>query len=83
MSDRTVIATLPKNSHEDLVVALDEFRGNRLLDLRLFAQMDGADEKAPTKRGISINIRKLPALIEALHDAEAEAKRRGLLDGRG
>jgi len=75
----TVIATIPKNKTENVVVSLSEFNGHHLLDVRVFAAFVQGDEPKPTKKGISIAIGRLPALIDALRDAEAEARRRGLL----
>ncbi len=79
MDNSTLIATIPKNKTQNLVVSLSEFNGHHLLDVRVFAAFVQGDEPKPTKKGISIAIGRLLALIEALRDAEAEARRRGLL----
>jgi hypothetical protein len=80
-----VIGTISKNTLEEIRVSLDEFRGVALLDVRIFADFTGADHdnKRPTKKGISLKIAKLPELLQALREAEAEAIRRGLLRKEG
>jgi len=79
-SEPTVIATLPKNRRETIRVALEAYRGIELVDVRVMAALDDdTGLTVPTKKGISLRVEQLPALIEALQDAEAEARRRGLL----
>ena len=76
-----IIATIEKNSREDVRIALDEFHGAQLIDVRTFADFTsgGPDDRKPTKKGVSLNVAKLPALIAALERARDEAERRGLL----
>lgn len=77
-----LIATVPKNAKEVLQVAIREFKGYDLLDLRVFVDVD-EEEPRPTQKGISLRVTRMPALIEALKKAQAEAERRGLLpEGR-
>ena len=81
MSDTaTIIGTIRKNAKEEIRVALDEYRGVQLCDLRVFASFDDGDaERKPTKKGIAFRVEQLPALIDALNDAAVEARRRGLI----
>jgi len=81
MTDGTLIATLPKNTREEIRIELSEFSGHDLISIRAWAdRRDGADgERIPTKAGIAAKVALLPKLIEALRDAQAEAERRGLL----
>jgi len=74
------IAIVEKNSREDVRIAIDEFRGTQIVDVRVFANFNGdAEERSPTKKGVSLKVERLPALIEALGQAKEEAVRRGLL----
>ena len=78
------IATIVKNQREEVRVSLDEFKGHRLVDIRVFTDPYTGDERVATKKGISLAVGKLPALIAALRDAEREARAAGLLaDGAG
>jgi hypothetical protein len=77
-----VVARLPKNKRESVVVALGEFMGTQLVHVRQHYK-DETGEDRPTAKGICINIDKLPELRAALQAAEVEAGRRGLLPCRG
>jgi Transcriptional Coactivator p15 (PC4) len=80
MTDSLIIATHEKNTLEEVRVALDEFHGVDLVDIRVFADFTGTHaEKRATKKGISLKVGKLPKLILALEKARAEAEQRGLL----
>ena len=73
MNNAVTIAIVQKNKHEE-IHDLD------LFDCRVFA-IDG-DEPTPTKKGITAHVNTLPALIEALQQAEAEARRLGQITDR-
>ena len=73
------IATIRKNAAEEVRVSLDEFKGHNLISLRVWCDPYAGDERVPTKRGLSVSVRLLPELIEALQRAEAEARAAGLL----
>lgn len=79
MTDVTIIATISKNSQESVVVSLAKFNDIDLVDIRVNATFGDSEEPRPTKKGVSLKVAKLPALIHALEDAQAEARRRGLL----
>jgi hypothetical protein len=82
MSEPQLIAIIRKNSLEEIRVCLSEYNGVDLIDLRIFGDFTGSrDDKRATRKGIALNIRKLPELIQALLTARAEAERRGLLTG--
>lgn len=73
MSKPQIVARFPKNALEDVVVALDHFRGVDLVDLRVHAKFaDSMPDKMPTKKGISLKRELIGDLIEALQAAQAE-----------
>lgn len=73
------IAVIAKNSKEELRVGLSHWKGYDLVHLRVFADAsNGGPERIPTKSGFGIQVAKLPALIEALQAALAEARSRGM-----
>jgi hypothetical protein len=75
-----LIATIEKNKLEEIRVALSEFNGHDLLNIRIWAEpRNGGAERIPTKAGICCNVRLVPELIEALRQAEAAARKAGLL----
>lgn len=84
MSAPYIVKMFTKNRLEDLVVALTEFKGHHLCDIRIYADSSGFDgEKFATKKGICIQVGLISKLVEALEDARAEARRRGLLPEEG
>ncbi len=82
MSQPTVIAVLPKNRRESLRIALDQYQGSNLVDLRVVVELSETSGLAtPTRKGVALRVEMLPDLIEALGKAEAKARELGLLGG--
>ncbi|WP_421935527.1 PC4/YdbC family ssDNA-binding protein [Phenylobacterium sp.] len=79
-----IVATLAKNGRESVRVALDEFRGHHLLDVRVVVPLAAhAATMTPTGKGISVNVAMIPSLRVALADAEAQAVALGWLPAGG
>jgi hypothetical protein len=66
-----LIATLPKNSIENLRVSLDHYAGHNLCNLRVWFQLAG--DWRPGKQGLAVRVEQLPQLIKALQEAAREA----------
>lgn len=82
MTQPTVIAVLPKNRRESLRIALDQYQGSNLVDLRVVVELSETVGLAtPTRKGVALRVEMLPDLIEALGKAEAKARELGLLGG--
>jgi hypothetical protein len=80
MTAPSPIAVIAKNKNEEIRVALSEYNGHDLINIRIWADpRDGGTERIPTKAGVCCRVALLPALIEALQEAEAEARLAGLL----
>lgn len=79
-SAATVVATIGKNNREEIRVSLDQFNGHDLISLRVFTDNSKVEHRLPTKAGIAMKVTKLPALIDGLQKALAEARRRGLVE---
>lgn len=75
----TAIATIKKNSREELRVTLDEFRGHHLVNIRVFYDA-GDGEKKPGKQGIAVKVELLPELLAALGTAEKVARQAGMME---
>ena len=68
MSEPITIASWPKNSRETLQVRLDTFKGQAVVDCR--AWYTGSDGNLkPGRGGLTVAIRHLPKLAEALTKA--------------
>ncbi len=66
-----VVKVLPKNNGENLVVSLQDFRGERWIDVRNYALVDGAS--VPTKEGVKLRPNFGRSLGEAVLDAVRQA----------
>jgi hypothetical protein len=75
----TLIATIEKNKTEEIRVSLTKFRAYDLASIRVWFQADDG-EMRPGKSGLAVRLEKLPAIIQALTDLEAEARRLGLVE---
>ena len=70
---------LEKNSRESLVINQSEFKGVKLVDVRVFYKDENADLK-PTKKGVSVRLEQLDALIKALSEVSATAREQQLAE---
>ena len=70
MTERVVIK---KNSRESIVISKTEFKGNDLVDMRVFfTNKDG--DLSPTKKGLSIRLEKLDELVATLSALSQDIK---------
>ena len=70
---------LEKNSRESLVINQSEFKGVKLVDVRVFYKDENGDLK-PTKKGVSVRLEQLDALIKALSTVSATAREQELVE---
>ena len=70
---------LEKNSRESLVINQSEFKGVKLVDIRVFYKDEAGDLK-PTKKGVSVRPEQLDALIKALSTVSATAREQELVE---
>ncbi|NQT46292.1 MAG: transcriptional regulator [Candidatus Omnitrophica bacterium] len=74
-----VVKAFPKNKFQEIRVAISEFQGNDLIDIRTWTQRQGADEMSPTSKGVSINVKLYSELKEAVLALEPELKENKLI----
>jgi hypothetical protein len=80
-SDLTV-AVIEKPPRDRLHILLSTWRGNHKVELAEFTPGPINGQFWRSKYGVSLDIAKLPELIEALQSPEAEARRQGLIGGK-
>ena len=80
MDDHTIAVT-EKNKTEEIRISLCEYKGHKLVSLRVFTEpyADHGQGRVPTKKGINCRVTLLPQIVEALQEAEAEVRKAGLL----
>jgi hypothetical protein len=77
--DKTV-ATLQKNKFQQIHIGIREFKGNDLVDIRVWTQVQGGDKMVATAKGVSFNVQLLPELRKSLEDVEKVLKEEKLLN---
>ncbi len=75
-----VIAKLPKNARETIFLSLSEFKGRRLVDIRVHVPGEQDGEWVPTRKGVSLAVGLYPAFKQALAELEKALVAQGLLD---
>ncbi|BEP48919.1 transcriptional coactivator p15/PC4 family protein [Variovorax sp. V116] len=62
----TTIAAIPKGRRAELRVSVNEWRGLRTVDLRLWFMPKDGGAWGPSRKGVAIDAAKVDALLEAL-----------------
>jgi hypothetical protein len=75
----TILARIPKGKSDEVRIALENYHGRDCIDLRQYIKIDPSGEIVASKKGISLPVGSLPALLAGIQDAHAEAVRLGLL----
>jgi hypothetical protein len=78
MTEETPIATIRKNSREEIRVGLGEYEGHSVAHVRVwFRAADGS--MRPSKSGLTFRVDLLPELADAVSLARQEAERQRLV----
>jgi hypothetical protein len=77
--DQTV-SVFSKNKFQEVRIGIREFKGNDLVDIRIWTIAQGVDQMVPTAKGVTINVNLLPQLLKALNDTEKILKESKLLE---
>jgi len=75
-----VISRVTKNAREVIFLSLSEFKGRRLVDIRVHVPGDQEGEWVPTRKGISLSVGLYPAFKEALGELEEALLAQGFID---
>ncbi|WP_299503248.1 transcriptional coactivator p15/PC4 family protein [uncultured Roseobacter sp.] len=62
---------IQKNSREVFRISRGEFRGNDMVNIRVFYQSEGGD-KLPGKQGVAIKATLLPEVLDAVQSLMSE-----------
>lgn len=66
--DPIAIATIRKNTREEIRVAVATYHGSRFVDVRIYIDGNG-DDRVPTRKGVAVRADAVQPLIEALQRA--------------
>jgi hypothetical protein len=75
-----IISQLTKNAREVVFLSLSEFKGHRLIDIRVHVPGDEEGDWVPTRKGVSLSVGLYPAFKQALVQLEQALIKQGLLD---
>ena len=75
-----VISQITKNAREVVFLSLSEFKGRRLIDIRVHVPGDEEGDWVPTRKGVSLSVALYPAFKQALGQLEQALIKKGLLD---
>ena len=75
-----IVCEIQKNAQEKIIFRVDEYKGHRFIDMRVFVpgQNDGQD--MPTKKGLAVSPALWPQFKRALAQVEAALVREGWID---
>lgn len=68
-----LIAEVPKNMNESIRVSINEYKGHKFVDCRVFYE-DNNGTWRPTKKGIALNNGAIEDIIKALQKAKHALK---------
>jgi len=75
-----VISQITKNAREVVFLSLSEFKGRRLIDIRVHVPGDEEGQWVPTRKGVSMSVSLYPAFKQGLAQLEQALIKQGLLD---
>ena len=67
-----ILATVPRSATEEIQISINEYRGKKYLDLRVYYTTDDGLNWNPTKKGVTFSPDKLSELKDAIEKAIAE-----------
>jgi hypothetical protein len=75
-----VISQITKNAREVVFLSLSEFKGRKLIDIRVHVPGDEEGDWVPTRKGVSLAVSLYPAFKQGLAQLEQALIQKGLLD---
>ena len=72
MADPKVLTTIPRSATEEIQISINEYRGKKYLDLRVYYTTDDGLNWNPTKKGVTFSPDKLSDLKAAVEQAIGE-----------
>jgi len=72
MSEAKILANIPRTATEEIQIAINEYKGKKYLDLRVYYTTDDGLNWSPTKKGVTFSPDKLTELKSAIETAMKE-----------
>ncbi len=74
-----IVASFPKNKYEEVRFQIKEYKGKDLIDIRIWTDVKGADQKIPTTKGVTMNVTHFVDLKRSVLEMERALKTHKLL----
>lgn len=74
-----IVASFSKNKYEEVRFQIKEYKGKDLIDIRIWTDVKGADQKIPTTKGVTMNISHFVDLKKSILEMEKVLKSHKLL----
>jgi hypothetical protein len=72
MADNKIIASIPRSATEEIHIQINEYKGKKYLDMRVYYTTDDGINWNPTKKGVTFSPDKLDELKQAIEEAQKE-----------
>ena len=72
MAESKVLLSIPRSATEEIQIAINEYKGKKYLDLRVYYTTDDGINWNPTKKGVTVSPDKLAELKDAIITAMEE-----------
>ena len=72
MAESQILATVPRSATEEIQIAINEYKGKKYLDLRVYYTTDDGLNWNPTKKGVTCSPENLEILRDAIDEAIKE-----------
>ena len=74
-----IVASFPKNKYEEVRFQIKEYKGKDLIDIRIWTDVKGAEDKIPTTKGVTMNVNQFYPLKRSLAEMEKVLKLNNLI----
>ena len=75
-----ILHQFTKNATEEVRASLTEYKGHKLIDLRIYYDPEDGGDRRPTKKGITIDVSLYPELKKAMLKIEKELINKELIE---
>lgn len=72
MAEGKLLASIPRTATEEIHIQINEYKGKKYLDLRVYYTTDDGLNWNPTKKGVTFAPEKLDELKQAIEEAQKE-----------
>jgi len=72
MAESKMLAKIPRTDTEEIHIQINEYKGKKYLDLRVYYTTDAGANWNPTKKGVTFAPDKLDELKTAIEEAQKE-----------